>query len=322
MPTIPSARMPQPPVGSEEFEEITLSAVKLRWNNKDFFRNGRSGQAQCGVDIFCVLRADFIIGIQCKNMPNGLRLDVVQDEIIDAGKFKPRLSMLYIATSAHHDAKLQEQVRHISTQRQKAGEFGVELLFWRDIVNDLAKDPNEFFKHYAYLRPLAEPAPRPGDHERRVFDAEELAIKRHPVLQGRSLSIATLKKLGAIAYGIAIVGLIALNTKMAASSSALIVLLPMTLVSFGVGMVALETSSKVEKSRFTHLLLRRCYLEATQTNQLHLNRLSATCPWCGTSMTLLHTRFQDRSTSDDFVCERNPEQHTIRLDPTGLPELP
>ena len=40
------------PKSWDEFEDISLSAAKLRWNSTDFFRHGRLGQKQDGVDIW------------------------------------------------------------------------------------------------------------------------------------------------------------------------------------------------------------------------------------------------------------------------------
>lgn len=51
MPTISSSKVPSPK-SWDEFEEITLSAAKLRWNSTDFYRHGRQGQKQDGVDIW------------------------------------------------------------------------------------------------------------------------------------------------------------------------------------------------------------------------------------------------------------------------------
>jgi hypothetical protein len=51
MPTLPQMRIPAPK-GGDEFEQITLAAVKMLWSNPNFQRNGRQGQAQDGVDLY------------------------------------------------------------------------------------------------------------------------------------------------------------------------------------------------------------------------------------------------------------------------------
>ena len=50
MPTISSAILLKP-AGWDEFEDICLSAFKLRWKEPNLTRHGRQGQAQNGVDI-------------------------------------------------------------------------------------------------------------------------------------------------------------------------------------------------------------------------------------------------------------------------------
>ena len=109
MPTISSSKVPSPK-SWDEFEEITLSAAKLRWNSTDFYRYGRQGQKQDGVDIWGY-DGKRHIGVQCKNTTGELGLAVVETEIANAEKFMPKLEHLYIVTTAPRDAKLQKSVR-------------------------------------------------------------------------------------------------------------------------------------------------------------------------------------------------------------------
>ncbi|MEF9677102.1 MULTISPECIES: hypothetical protein [Pectobacterium] len=159
MPTISSSKVPTPK-SWEEFEEITLSAAKLRWNSTDFYRNGRQGQKQNGVDIWGHDDDERHIGLQCKNTTGELDLDVVKIEIENAEKFTPKLDRLYIVTTAPRDAKLQKSVRDISQKRSKAYDFKVDVLFWDDICNDLAKDEKVFFGHYPQFKSADDPAKR------------------------------------------------------------------------------------------------------------------------------------------------------------------
>jgi hypothetical protein len=94
MPTI--AYVPTPK-SWDEFEDITLAAAKLRWNSSDFYRNGRPGQKQDGVDIWGRDDGNRHIGVQCKNTVDGISLSTVNDEIANAGTFTPKLDRLYIA---------------------------------------------------------------------------------------------------------------------------------------------------------------------------------------------------------------------------------
>jgi hypothetical protein len=145
MPTIASSNVPTPK-SWDEFEDITLAAAKLRWNSSDFYRNGRQGQKQDGVDIWGHDDDNRHIGVQCKNTVDGISLTTVKAEIANAEAFEPKLDRLYIATTAKRDAVLQKDVREISKQRAaQAGLFKVDVLFWDDICQDLAKDDGIFF---------------------------------------------------------------------------------------------------------------------------------------------------------------------------------
>ena len=124
-----------------------LSAAKLRWESSDFYRHGRMGQKQDGVDIWGH-DEERHIGIQCKNTVGGISLGVIQAELESAEAFAPKLDRLYIATTAKRDAALQKAVRELSDQRHRGGKFRVNILFWDDVFQDLAKDDDVFFKHY------------------------------------------------------------------------------------------------------------------------------------------------------------------------------
>lgn len=166
MPTIASSVVP-PPKSWDEFEDVTLAAVKLRWNSTDFQRHGRTGQKQDGVDIFGHDDDDRHIGIQCKNTINGISLAVVETEVKNAEAFEPRLDRLCIATTAKRDAQLQKEVRLLSAARRQQGTFRVDILFWDDLCQDLAKEEEVFFAHYPQFRHRVDAA---REHDRALFD--------------------------------------------------------------------------------------------------------------------------------------------------------
>ena len=151
LPTIASANVPTPK-SWDEFEDILLSASKLRWKSADFSRNGRQGQKQDGVDVFGHDDAGRHLGVQAKNTIGGISEAVIKDEIAKAEKFEPKLDALYIATSAPRDAPIQKVVRTLSQQRAEKGLFSVHILFWDDVIGDLAQSDDEFFKHYPQLK--------------------------------------------------------------------------------------------------------------------------------------------------------------------------
>jgi hypothetical protein len=173
MPTISSSVVP-PPKSWDEFEDITLSAAKLRWNTDDFQRNGRSGQAQSGVDVFGHDDHDLQVGIQCKNTVGGVTIAVVDEEVANAEAFDPPLAHLYIATTAKRDAPLQQAVRKLSAERRRDGKFLVNLMFWDDICGDLATNEEVFFAHYPQFRTRTDPA---RQHDRALYD-ELVALLR------------------------------------------------------------------------------------------------------------------------------------------------
>lgn len=164
MPTIASSQVP-PPKGWDEFEEIVLSAAKLRWDSTDFFRHGRQGQRQDGVDIFGKDKNGREIGLQAKNTLDGVTEAMAKAEIGNAGSFQPKLDVLYIVTSAPTDAPTQQVVRNLSKAQIAAGSFQVEILFWNDVFQDLAKDDAVFFKHFPQFRGETSQA-----HDRKLFD--------------------------------------------------------------------------------------------------------------------------------------------------------
>jgi len=166
MPTLAGLVLP-PPRSWDEFEEIVLSAAKLRWNSTDLYRHGRQGQRQDGVDIFGHAGDGRHIGVQGKNTVDGIAIATIRAEIKQAETFQPPIEALYMATTAKRDVAVQRQVRLISQRRKKAGQFPVAILFWEDICQDLAADDAVFFKHFPQFRPSAD---RAREHDQKLFD--------------------------------------------------------------------------------------------------------------------------------------------------------
>lgn len=317
MPTIAGSHVP-PPKSWDEFEDIALSAAKLRWRGSEFFRNGRAGQRQDGVDIFGQVNKT-TIGIQCKNTMGGVSEHTILEEIRNAESFSPPLSTLYIATTSNRDSLLQEKVRILSLDRAAVGKFSVDLLFWNDVVFDLAKDEEEFFKHYPQFRYVQPAAPVQNANGQPTFSAEDMKIERHPAWGGRTIPRTTLAHVGG---GVTFAGFTAiLSTVLPSFFGRPSNWTPAAMLLFGLGMTFLAISSVLKTRKFEHLLLRRYYLELSNRDNLHINRLTATCPWCSSRMQLRNLGPKNGPKDDIFVCERNFKQHTILLDHTMLPAL-
>ena len=129
-----------PPNDAIAFESLCLDLWKEIWNDPGAQKNGRSGQAQAGVDVFSQ-RVGLNVGIQCKQKNGLLRGTVTPDELkkeVEAAKsFRPPLKSFILATTAARDARLQECARLLSEQHQDNGLFTVEVWSWQDIWSEL-----------------------------------------------------------------------------------------------------------------------------------------------------------------------------------------
>lgn len=153
MPTLLKMRVP-PPTDWSEFEDITRSALKVKWRSSDMQRNGRNGQKQHGVDVFGHDDLSRFVGVQCRNKDDSaLKMKEVIEAIAAAEAFRPPIAAFYMATTLSRDAKLQAEVLTVSEARVKAGRFPVGVLFWEDLYEELVGDTAEFAKHYPQLVP-------------------------------------------------------------------------------------------------------------------------------------------------------------------------
>ncbi len=147
MPTLANMQIP-PPKTWQEFEDITLSCLKIKWRSNDLKKHGRLGQPQNGVDIYGSDNLGHRVGIQCKLAAEELTIDTIKKEAKKAESFKPKIQAYYMATSLITDAKLQKEVRLFSEQNAKSRSFPVDIYFWEDLIMELVKDKSEFENHY------------------------------------------------------------------------------------------------------------------------------------------------------------------------------
>lgn len=150
MPTLSNLNLPTPK-SWDEFEEITLDALRIKWDSPNLQRHGRTGQPQNGVDVY---GEDYFFqqaGVQCKKYDEGLDEKIVEEEIKKAEGFEPPLNIFYIATTAKTDATLQKRVRLISKDRVAKGKFPVGIFFWNDIVQEIVTNEKIFLKHFPQL---------------------------------------------------------------------------------------------------------------------------------------------------------------------------
>lgn len=150
MPTLSQMNLPTPK-SWDEFEEITLDALKIRWSVSNLFRYGRQGQPQNGVDIYGNNNLNEFVGIQCKKYDLHLNISTIKEEIAKAEKFNPCLQVFYFATTLKRDVKLQEEIGEICRCRVENKKFPVYILFWEDIFQDLVLNEAVLRKHYPQL---------------------------------------------------------------------------------------------------------------------------------------------------------------------------
>lgn len=158
MPTITTSRLP-PPTSWDEFEEICKSAFSLRWLNPNLIRHGRQGQKQDGVDIYGVDSLQNFVGIQCKNTIGSIDQNIINSECLKAEGFTPKLTALYIATTADRDVNIQAYARQLSGKRIGVSKFPVEVIFWQDIIHDLSRDNFVIKQHYPQYFSQESPSP-------------------------------------------------------------------------------------------------------------------------------------------------------------------
>lgn len=163
MPSPPTTQLPIP-TSWDEFENIVADVLKARWKTPHVTRNGRSGQAQNGVDIFALARhcaAPGYAGAQCKRT-EALAWTTVAESVMEAETFVPALGEYLICTTASRDARLQEQARALNLDRVQKGLFSVEVLFWEDLSLDLSGDRALLAKHFPDWSKLADNQRQPS----------------------------------------------------------------------------------------------------------------------------------------------------------------
>lgn len=137
MHALSTAKWPRPKSG-DEWEEMALDAMRLRWRYPNAQRNGRCGQRQHGVDIFGKMGTSSVAA-QAKNMDALSEGDAIS-EIVKAERFQPSLHDFYLVIGGPRDASFQEFIRLLSNDRNSNGKFSVHVLFFEDVCQELALD--------------------------------------------------------------------------------------------------------------------------------------------------------------------------------------
>jgi hypothetical protein len=150
MPTLANINLPTPK-SWDEFEEISLDALKIKWDSPNLQRHGRTGQSQNGIDIYGEDYLFQFVGVQCKKYDLNLTQKIIEEEIEKAQNFDPPIDIFYIATTFPTDTILQKQIRLISKKRSEASKFPVGIFFWNDLVQELVTNEKIFKKHFPQI---------------------------------------------------------------------------------------------------------------------------------------------------------------------------
>ncbi len=124
----------------QDFESLCKKLWGEIWQAPEIKKNGRSGQAQHGVDIYGVPKGETgYYGIQCKGKDDytnsTLTEKEVDKEIENAKSFDPPLKKFYFATTANKDAQIEAYVRNKDLDSRAKGGFEIHLYSWEDIVD-------------------------------------------------------------------------------------------------------------------------------------------------------------------------------------------
>lgn len=126
------------PANWQDFESLCKLLWGEIWNYPEMKKNGRTGQPQCGVDVYG-RSGGALIGIQCKGKDEAIGATLskaeINIEIAKAKNFKPKLNKLYFATTANKDARIEEYIRVKDDENQSAGSFEIHLFDWEDIAD-------------------------------------------------------------------------------------------------------------------------------------------------------------------------------------------
>lgn len=109
-------------------------------------KNGRLGQPQNGVDVYGIPKNENgYWGIQCKGKNDDylnatLTTKEIDEEIVKAKKFSPKLEVFIIATTQSKDVVIEQHIREKDIESRNTKGFEIILFCWEDIVDLIEED--------------------------------------------------------------------------------------------------------------------------------------------------------------------------------------
>jgi tetratricopeptide (TPR) repeat protein len=132
----------------QKFERFCHALFSAEWADPTAQLNGRSGQAQSGVDVFGRPdQGEAYAGVQCKRRDpehtgDGVTESELRQAVAEARTFKPDIRHSFVlATTSPRDAKIQETARIITVEHAALGLFPVYVYSWDDLELLLNKHP-------------------------------------------------------------------------------------------------------------------------------------------------------------------------------------
>ncbi len=141
------------PENWQDFEKLCKKLWGEIWNcSNSIKRNGRSGQSQCGVDVYGLpINETAYYGIQCKGKDDYSKSKLsekeIDIEIKKAQNFSPPLKSLIFATTADKDVAIEQYIREKNIEHISRGQFSIDVFSWSDIV-DLLEEHRDTYNWY------------------------------------------------------------------------------------------------------------------------------------------------------------------------------
>lgn len=182
----------RPPENWQDFESLCKKLFGEVWGCPNTIKkNGRSGQAQHGIDIYGKPKGEnHYFGIQCKGKDNykdsKVTIDEIDREIKNALTFQPKLHTIIFATTALKDVKIEEYIRQRDVDSVLNGQFEIYLYCWEDLA-DLIEENKDTYHWYMHSS---------GQKSSFEFEVEILDVDDKLVLKPKFRKIITEKLLG------------------------------------------------------------------------------------------------------------------------------
>lgn len=141
------------PENWQDFESLAKKLWGELWEiPHKIKKNGRLGQPQNGVDVYGIPKSETSYwGVQCKGKndynQSKLTKQELDDEIVKAKSFSPKLAVFIIATTQSKDVEIEQYIREKDLESRNKGNFEIILFCWEDIV-DLIEENRQTLNWY------------------------------------------------------------------------------------------------------------------------------------------------------------------------------